>query len=140
MVSQVKHVMRTTINTIDANAKVIDATKIMGTSSYVIILEKGKPIGIITERDIIGKVLAQDLDPKRISVTDIMSSPIITIDPDDDLVTASNVMRENGIGKLIVMREDIVYGVITNMIISRHFQSYVDAAIRDMIRWTPSLV
>jgi CBS domain-containing protein len=64
MVSQVKHVMRTTINTIDANAKVIDATKIMGTSSYVIILEKGKPVGIITERDIIGKVLAQDLDPK----------------------------------------------------------------------------
>ena len=140
MVSQVKHVMRTTINTIDADAKVIDATKIMGTSSYVIILKKGKPIGIITERDIIGKVLAQDRDPKQVSVTEIMSTPIITIDPDDDLVTASNVMRENGIGKLIVMREEIVYGVITNMIISRHFQSYVDSAIRDMIRWTPSLV
>ena len=132
--------MRTTINTIDADAKVIDATKIMGTSSYVIILEKGKPVGIITERDIIGKVLAQDLNPKCVSVTEIMSAPIITIDPDDDLVTASNVMRDNDIGKLIVMREDIVYGVITNMIISRHFQSYVDAAIRDMIRWTPSLV
>lgn len=140
MVSQVKHVMRTTINTIDADAKVIDATKIMGTSSYVIILEKGKPVGIITERDIIGKVLAEDRDPKMVSVTEIMSAPIITIDPDDDLVTASSVMRENGIGKLIVMREEIVYGVITNMIISRHFQSYVDAAIRDMIRWTPSLV
>ena len=138
--SQVKHVMRTTINTIDADAKVIDATKIMGTSSYVIILEKGKPVGIITERDIIGKVLAKDQDPKKVSVTEIMSAPIITIDPDDDLVTASSVMRENGIGKLIVMREEIVYGVITNMIISRHFQSYVDAAIRDMIRWTPSLV
>ena len=132
--------MRTTINTIDADAKVIDATKIMGTSSYVIILEKGKPVGIITERDIIGKVLAKDRDPKKVSVTEIMSAPIITIDPDDDLVTASSVMRENGIGKLIVMREEIVYGVITNMIISRHFQSYVDAAIRDMIRWTPSLV
>jgi CBS domain-containing protein len=140
MVSQVKHVMRTTINTIDADAKVIDATKIMGTSSYVVILEKGKPVGIITERDIIGKVLAKDRDPKKVSVTEIMSAPIITIDPDDDLVTASSVMRENGIGKLIVMREEIVYGVITNMIISRHFQSYVDAAIRDMIRWTPSLV
>jgi CBS domain-containing protein len=132
--------MRTTINTIDADAKVIDATKIMGTSSYVIILEKGKPIGIITERDIIGKVLAQDRDPKCVTVTEIMSAPIITIDPDDDLVTASSKMREQDIGKLIVMREDIVYGVITNMIISHHFQSYVDAAIRDMIRWTPSLV
>ncbi len=132
--------MRTTINTIDADAKVIDATKIMGTSSYVIILEKGKPIGIITERDIIGKVLAQERDPKCVTVTEIMSSPIITIDPDDDLVTASNVMREQDVGKLVVMREDIIYGIITNMIISRHFQSYVDSAIRDMIRWTPSLV
>jgi signal-transduction protein with cAMP-binding, CBS, and nucleotidyltransferase domain len=132
--------MRTTINTIDADAKVIDATKIMGTSSYVIILEKGKPIGIITERDIIGKVLAQDRDPKCIAVTEIMSAPLITIDPDDDLVTASSKMREQDIGKLIVMRENIIYGVITNMIISHHFQSYVDGAIRDMIRWTPSLV
>jgi CBS domain-containing protein len=139
-VSQVKHVMRETVNTINADATVLDATKIMGTSSYAIILEKGKPIGIVTERDVIGKVLAQDREPKSVTVTEIMSTPVITIDPDEDLVTASNVMREHDISKLLVMREDIVYGIITDMIISCHFQSYVDRAIRDMIRWTPSLI
>jgi CBS domain-containing protein len=139
-VSQVKHVMRKTLNTINADATVLDATKIMGTRSYVIILEKGKPIGIVTERDVIDKVLVADREPKSVTVTEIMSTPIITIDPDEDLLTASNVMREHNITKLLVMRDNIVYGIITVMIISRHFQSYVDRATRDIIQWTSSLI
>ena len=140
MVSQVKHVMWKTLNTINADATVLDATQIMGTRSYVLILEKGKPIGIVTERDVIDKVLVADREPNGVTVTEIMSTPIITIDPDDDLVTASTVMREHNITKLLVMRENIVYGIITDMIISRHFQSYIDRATRDIIRWTPALI
>jgi CBS domain-containing protein len=132
--------MRKTLNTINADATVLDATKIMGTRSYVIILEKSKPIGIVTERDVIDKVLVADREPKSVTVTEIMSTPIITIDPDEDLVTASTVMREHNITKLLVMREDIVYGIISDMIISRHFQSYVDRAIHDIIHWTSSLI
>ena len=139
-VSQVKHVMRNTLNTINADATVLDATKIMGTSSYVLILEKGKPIGIVTERNVIDHVVVPDREPKRVTVTEIMSTPVITIDPDEDLVTASNVMRDHNITKLLVMRENIVYGIITDMIISRHFQSYIDRATRDIIRWTPALI
>lgn len=131
--------MRKTLNTINADATVLDATKIMGTRSYVIILEKSKPIGIVTERDVIDKVLVADREPKSVTVTEIMSTPIITIDPDEDLVTASTVMREYNITKLLVMREDIVYGIISDMIISRHFQSYVDRAIHDIIHWTTAL-
>jgi CBS domain-containing protein len=132
--------MRKTLNTINADATVLDATKIMGTRSYVIILEKSKPIGIVTERDVIDKMLVADREPKSVTVTEIMSTPIITIDPDEDLVTASTVMREHNITKLLVMREDIVYGIISDMIISRHFQSYVDRAIHDIIHWTSSLI
>ncbi len=139
-VSQVKHVMRKTLNTITADATVLDATKIMGARSYVIILEKGKPIGIVTERDIIDNVVVADREPNSVTVTEIMSTPIITIDPDEDLVTASNVMREHNITKLLVMRENIVYGIITDMIISRHFQSYVDRATRDIIQWSSSFI
>jgi CBS domain-containing protein len=136
--SQVKHVMRETVTTITAEATVLDATKIMGTGSYVIILETGKPIGIVTERDVIDKVVVPDRDPQRVMVTEIMSTPVITIEPDEDLVTASNVMRDHKITKLLVMRGDIVYGIITDMIMSRQFQSYIDRVIRDMIRWTPA--
>jgi CBS domain-containing protein len=136
--SQVKHVMRETVNTITAEATVLDATKIMGTGSYVIILETGKPIGIVTERDVIDKVVVPDREPQSVTVTEIMSTPVITIEPDEDLVTASNVMRDHKITKLLVTRGDIVYGIITDMIMSRHFQSYIDRVIRDMIRWTPA--
>jgi CBS domain-containing protein len=136
--SQVKHVMRATVNTIAADATVLDATKIMGAGSYVIILDQGKPIGIVTERDVIDQVVVPERDPNSITVTEIMSTPVITIDPDEDLLTAANMMREHNITKLLVMREDIVYGILTDMIISRHFQSYVDRAVRDMIRWSPA--
>lgn len=136
--SQVKHVMRETVTTITAEATVLDATKIMGTGSYVIILEAGKPIGIVTERDVIDKVVIPDHEPQRVKVTEIMSTPVITIEPDEDLVTASNLMRDHKITKLLVMRGDIVYGIITDMIMSRQFQSYIDRVIRDMIRWMPA--
>ena len=125
------------INTINADATVIDAAKIMGTSSYVIVLKKGKPIGIITERDIIVKVLTQDQDPRKVAVTDIMSVPLITIDPDAELTQASQLMRKHNVGKLIVMRDNIIYGVITDLTVMRYFQDYVDRATRDIIRWTP---
>lgn len=138
-VSQVKHVMKKEINPIDYDTTVREAAKVMGVSSYVIVLKKGKPVGIVTERDIINKVLAIERDPAIVKVSEIMSSPLRTIDPDDDLIKASQLMRELNIGKLVVMKDDILYGVITDLTITRYFQEYVDRSVRDVIRWTASL-
>jgi predicted transcriptional regulator len=68
-----------------------------------------------------------------------MSTPLKTVDPEDDLLKASRVMKEQNVTKLIVVREDIIYGIITAKIISQNVQDYVDRSIRDIIRWTSSL-
>ncbi|MEE8570386.1 MAG: CBS domain-containing protein [Candidatus Bathyarchaeia archaeon] len=143
MVSQVKKYMTKEVITIDYDANVTDAAKIMTVDKdykgYVIVLQKGKPKGIVTEKDLVNKVIVGGLDPAKTSVSEIMSTPLITVDPEDDLLKASQVMKEKNVRKLIVIRDEIIYGIITAKIISQNVQDYVDRSIRDIVRWTASL-
>jgi len=143
MVSQVKKYMTKEVNTIDYDAKVTEAANLMtagkGYEGYVIILQKGKPIGIVTERDLVNKVIVGGLDPATTRVSDVMSSPVITIDPEDDLLKAAQVMKERNVRKLVVVREEIIYGIITARNISHNVRDYVDQSIRDIVRWTGSV-
>jgi CBS domain-containing protein len=131
------------IHTVDTQATVQDAAQIMAADvqleGYVVVLERGKPVGIVTERDIVNQVVAHARDSAEMSVSDIMSTPLITIDPDADLLDAAELMRTHGIRKLIVIRGDIVYGIITARSIAFHAGNYVDRSIKDMIRWTTPL-
>jgi CBS domain-containing protein len=143
MVSQVKKYMTKEVITIDYDATVTDAANIMTVDKdykgYVIVLQKGKPKGIVTEKDLVNKVIVGGLDPTKTSVSEIMSTPLITVDPEDDLLKASQVMKEQNVRKLIVIRDEIIYGIITAKIISQNVQDYVDRSIRDIVRWTASL-
>ena len=143
MGSQVKKYMAKEVNTLDYDAKVTEAASLMAADKeyegYVIILRKGKPVGIVTERDLVNKVLVGGLDPAKTSVSDVMSAPLITVDPEDDLLKATQVMKEQNVRKLIVVRDEIIYGIITARIISQNVQDYVDRSIRDIVRWTASL-
>jgi len=131
------------VNTIDYDATVDAAAKIMATDEnyegYVIVLEKGKPMGILTERDIVNKVVVGGLDASKTQVSKVMSTPLVTIDPDEDLLKASQVMKEQNVRKLVVVRDSIIYGIITAKGLSQNFQDYVDRSIRDIVRWTASL-
>jgi len=102
---------------------------------YVIVLEKGRPIGILTEKDLVTKILAV-VKTRKTKVADIMTSPLITIDPDEDLVKASKLMRVNNIRRLPVVREEIIYGILTARDMVNKFGMYVDKCTRDCIRST----
>jgi CBS domain-containing protein len=131
------------VATIDYDSTVSEAANLMATvkvyEGYVIVLQKGKPKGIVTERDLVSKVLGGGLDLTKTSVSEIMSTPLMTVDPEDDLLKASRVMKEQNVRKLVVIRDDIIYGIITAKIISQNVQDYVDRSIRDIVRWTASL-
>jgi CBS domain-containing protein len=135
--------MRKEVHTTDVETTIAEAAKIMANDEYyegyVIILKKGKPQGILTERDIINKVLSQELNPNDTKVVDVMSSPLVTIGPDEDLSKAAQIMSEHNIRKLVVIKDNIIYGIITSKGISQHFQDYVDNSVRDIIRWTASI-
>jgi len=139
----IKAYMTRAVNTVDSDATVTTAARIMAADKdfegYVIILQKGKPIGMVTERDLVNKVIVEGLDPAKTNVADVMSTPLITIDPDDDLLKATQIMKDQNVRKLVVVRDEIIYGIITAKKISQNVQDYVDRSIRDIVRWTASL-
>lgn len=134
----VKDYMDTEFPTLDIGAPVVELAKSLSKSGkgYVIVLEKGKPKGIATEWDLVSKVVAAEKDPKQTNVGSIMSTPLITIDPDDDLLKASELMQSKGIKKIPVIKGDIIYGVITAMNIAQKCDEYVRKSVKDILRWS----
>ncbi|MCV0410171.1 CBS domain-containing protein [Nitrosopumilus sp.] len=78
----------------------------------VIVTENSKPIGIITERDFVTKVAAEGR-PLFTEISEVMSSPLITIDPGETVWEASEMMKEKLIHKLPVKESDKIVGIIT---------------------------
>ena len=115
----------------------IEAARIMIASSrgFLIILKEGHPTGIVTEHDFVEKIITREREPAKVLVGEIMSSPMITIDPDADLLRASELMQRNKIRRLPVMKDGIIYGVLTTREISQRVGEYVDRSIRDIMRW-----
>jgi CBS domain-containing protein len=136
---QVKDFMTKEVITIDLDTPVTDVARVMAADKnvggYVVILEKGRPVGIITERDVVNKITAQGRSQSKTKASDIMSTPLITIDPDEDLLNASNMMKEHNISKLVVTKNEIIYGIITAKDIVYHSRNYVGDLITDLIRW-----
>ncbi|WP_456433884.1 putative nucleotidyltransferase substrate binding domain-containing protein [Thermosulfuriphilus sp.] len=83
-------------------------------SSAVIVSEKGSPVGIITERDILTKVVSQEgVDPDRTPAAAIMSAPPLTLTPRAKLYQALSLLARYGIKHLPVVEDDRVVGIIT---------------------------
>ncbi|MBE0517129.1 MAG: CBS domain-containing protein [Methanophagales archaeon] len=79
----------------------------------VVITKKGKPVGIVTDRDIAIKVIMKDRRASEIKAKEIMSSPLVTIEPDAPLEKACELMAEKGIRRLLVMDDDTLVGIIS---------------------------
>ncbi|MCK4475644.1 MAG: CBS domain-containing protein [Methanophagales archaeon] len=79
----------------------------------VVITKEGKPIGIITDRDIATKVIMRNRRPSEIKAKEIMSSPLTTIEPEASIEKACELLAENGIRRLPVIEDDKLVGVIS---------------------------
>jgi CBS domain-containing protein len=76
-------------------------------------MDEDKVVGIVTESDIIGKVVAANKDPERLRLQDIMSRNIISATPDETIEDAAEKMVENKIKRLPVLEGEKLVGIIT---------------------------
>jgi len=110
--------------------KVPEAAKLMdehSIGSIIVVDENKKAKGIITERDIITKIIAKDKDPSNVKVDSIMSTPLRVVTPDTTLEEASTSMRENRIKRLPVVNEQKeLIGILSEGDIMRVFPAIVD--------------
>jgi len=79
----------------------------------LLVTENGNYIGIITKTDLMTRVLIKDLDAKTIKVSEVMSSPLYTIDSGESLAAAREMLLEKSIRHLTVTHNDEVVGILS---------------------------
>ncbi|MCK4952375.1 CBS domain-containing protein [Candidatus Bathyarchaeota archaeon] len=79
----------------------------------VVVVQRRRAVGIITERDIMRKIIEPWIDPAIIKAREIMSTPPITIRDDAPLEEAAEIMMKNRIKKLPVVKNEKVMGIVT---------------------------
>jgi signal-transduction protein with cAMP-binding, CBS, and nucleotidyltransferase domain len=98
-------------NTAQEAAKKMRDKKV--SSLVVTIPLEDKPIGIVTERDLVRQVCTKDVNSNAVIVHHIMSSPMATIDANSSVEVAADIMIQNKVRHLLVRNENKVLGIIT---------------------------
>jgi CBS domain-containing protein len=123
----VREIMSVNVVTMPPDATVLEIAKSMTSINIgsIIIVKAERAIGIITETDIVTRVIAEQKDPKTTKAEEVMSSPLVHITPDTALTEAMRVMTRTGIRRVAVLKNDSLAGIITS---------------RDILRWSPELI
>ncbi|GBE17967.1 hypoxic response protein 1 [archaeon BMS3Abin16] len=114
MVAVVK-IMTSDVVTLDESKTVLDACNLFRAKKIgsVITLKAGRATGILTERDVVERVVCTGKSAGKTYLKDVMSSPLLTIDPLSSMEWASQMMIENKVKKLGVVEKGSLIGVIT---------------------------
>ena len=114
---KVHEFMSTKIEFIDANKSVYDAVERMvdrRIRSVVVEFSGEEPeYGVLTSRDIVFKVLAKGINPKKIKVSEIASKPVACLDKDTQFQEAATMMEKSNIARLFVCDEGKIIGLIS---------------------------
>ena len=127
VILKVRDLMTKNLISIKVGDNVMEATKLMdgkGVSSILVRSEE-EFVGIVTDRDIITRVVSKAIDPRKVRIEEVMSSPLITINAEATIEEAAEKMRNNQIRRLIVIKNhNEIMGIIVES---------------DLIRVTPEL-
>lgn len=112
----VAEVMNKAVIVMDINSDIPAIAKemISRDAGSIIITENGKAMGIITERDFVKGILTEDRKPSEVKASEILSTPLITVEPETSIVEASEIMLKANIKRLPVLENGRIIGVISN--------------------------
>ena len=112
---QVRDIMQKNVITIQENKTALDAAKLISEKdiSFLVIVKDDKPIGVITERDFVRKIAAQDKQASLIPLSEIMSYKFRWVEPSTEIEDAVQKMLNHNIRRLIVLEDEKLVGVIT---------------------------
>ena len=125
---KVKDVMVTNVVTVDVGVNIREAVERMNNHEIgcLVALEKGNFAGILTERDVLKRVVAKARNPNKTLVGDVMSKPLTVVSPEASLEEALELMFEKRVKKLIVAKDKELVGLITMTDIARIHTAMVE--------------
>jgi len=84
------------------------------------VCRQGRPLGVVTDRDMVLRVLAQAEDPRRITVGDCLEGEVETVGPEQSLAEAAETMRAHRVRRLPVIRDGLLVGIFTHADLAQH--------------------
>ncbi|MGA2783860.1 MAG: CBS domain-containing protein [Candidatus Bathyarchaeia archaeon] len=121
----IRQIMRTIVS-VDSKSKVKEAARMMvekGIGS-LIANRDGLPFGIITERDLMEKIVAEGVDPAKITVGEVMTAPLTTIDATATIVDAARRMIEKQVKRLVVTDREKIIGIVSQTDLVQHMTDF----------------
>ncbi|MGQ9538297.1 MAG: CBS domain-containing protein [Candidatus Bathycorpusculaceae bacterium] len=113
----VRDVMSSPVITVEEEATTNHVSELMdkhGLGCIIVTNKEGKPIGVITERDLVTRVLAKNLKPDSLKAKDVMTSPLITIEPSETISEAARKMSRLNIRRLGVVYKGQLVGLVSS--------------------------
>jgi CBS domain-containing protein len=115
MTTSIRDVMTTQPRTLSTDAPVSEAAKVMRDENIgdILITQDGELVGILTDRDIVVRVLAENLEPTDTPVGDIASQELVTVSPQDTVDDAVRLMRERSLRRIPVVDGGKCVGIVS---------------------------
>jgi CBS domain-containing protein len=113
---KVSEVMRKEPVIVSPETTVLELARLMEEKEIgsIIVVENGKPVGIVTERDMVRRVLANNRDPEKLKAIDVASKPVIAITVHGEVEDAVDTMRDYKIRRIVVVdNQDTIAGILT---------------------------
>lgn len=122
---QVRDIMEKNVITLQYDKSALDASIMLKEKeiSFLVIQKEGNPIGLVTERDIVRKIAAEDKKSSEVLIQDLMSKKFKWVKPEDSIEDAIQKMLNNNIRRLLVLDNDKLVGVITQTDLSSFLRS-----------------
>jgi len=137
----VKDIMTKNVISIGVHNSVFEAAELMSSNQVgcLVIMDGEVPIGIVTERDIVRRVVAKKI-PLDTKISEIMSKSLITIDPDASLKEAARLMSSNKIRRLPVLKQNRLVGIAVASDFVRNLgkKTTSEEILEDMGRYPPT--
>jgi len=128
---EVRDVMSTNVAAILPNETLVSVAKTMSEKhiSCVVIVDDSSVIGILTERDVLKKAIAEGKDFRTMSAAALMSAPVVSVSPDLSVLGASKIMEATNIKRLPVLANEQLAGIVTQTDLVRaltHYGMWID--------------
>ena len=129
----VKDVMKSNVITIESDKSVQEAAVKMKAKNVgcVIVTKDNSPVGLLTERDFVNRVAANET-PFSTPISQVMSSPLTVIEPDETVWEAAEIMKTNGIHKVPVQEGNKVIGIVTTTDLVKICSLGSDSSMREI--------
>ena len=125
--SKARDIMQKNVITIELEKTAQYASTILKDNdiSFLVVVENSKPVGIVSERDIVRKIVAENKEASKIQLESIMSKKFKWVEPNSSIESAVQKMLNNNIRRLVVLEDENLVGVITQTDLTEFLRSKI---------------